>query len=177
VRVSGRPAYPDRVLAVLAGNGWPAGRTVLEVTESVVDADSPVAAGALAGLRAHGLSVAIDDFGTGWSSLARLDTLPADVPEIDTGMVSTVTTSPRRARLVGSIVALADALGLRLVAEGVETAEHAAVLAELGCPFAQGWYHGRPAPLAEVLAARVERRDVVGASGPGPPTRPPDRAR
>ncbi len=168
VNVSGReladPAYPDRVLAVLAETGWPAAQTVLEVTESVVDADSPVAAGALAVLRGHGLSVAIDDFGTGWSSLSRLDTLPADVLKIDTGMVSTVTTSPRRARLVGSIVALADALGLRLVAEGVETAEHAAVLAGLGCPFAQGWFHGRPGPLAEVLAARVERRDVVGAS-------------
>ncbi|WP_249523151.1 putative bifunctional diguanylate cyclase/phosphodiesterase [Modestobacter marinus] len=147
------PDFPDTVLATLARTGWPAGRTVIEVTESLVEAESARSIGALHVLRAHGLQVAIDDFGTGYSALARLDTLPADHLKLDNSFVSTITTSTRRARLLGSAVALAHALELTLVAEGVETEEQARVLTELGCPLAQGWLFGRPQPVEALMAS------------------------
>lgn len=145
--------FPARVLATLAETGWPAERTVVEVTESLVEAESTRSVRALHVLREHGLQVAIDDFGTGYSALARLDTLPTDYLKLDNSFVSTITTSSRRGRLLRSVMALADALELMLVAEGVETAEQAATLTELGCPLAQGWLFGRPQPVAELIAA------------------------
>src|SRR5207245_1344841 len=110
VNVSGRelddPGFPDRVLATLARTGWPAGRTVVEVTESLVEADTTRSVRALHVLREHGLQVAIDDFGTGYSALARLDTLPSDFLKLDNSFVSSITTSTRRARLLRSVMAL-----------------------------------------------------------------------
>ncbi|MGY5886048.1 putative bifunctional diguanylate cyclase/phosphodiesterase [Modestobacter lacusdianchii] len=145
-------AFPGQVLHVLAQTGWPAERTVVEVTESLVEAESTRSVLALHVLREHGLQVAIDDFGTGYSALSRLDTLPADHLKLDNSFVSSVTTSDRRARLLRSVVTLADALELTLIAEGVETTEQAQALTELGCPFAQGWLFGRPQPAAELVA-------------------------
>ncbi|NEK87668.1 bifunctional diguanylate cyclase/phosphodiesterase [Blastococcus saxobsidens] len=147
------PGFPDRVLATLEGSGWPAERTVVEVTESLVEAESTRSVQALHVLREHGLRVAIDDFGTGYSALSRLDTLPTDFLKLDNSFVSAITTSSRRARLLRSVMALADALDLILIAEGVETAEQAQALASLGCPLAQGYLYGRPRPVAELVAA------------------------
>ncbi len=156
VNVSGHqftdPAFPAVVAGILAGTGWPAADTVLEVTESLVEADSPLAVESLRGLRRLGVQVAIDDFGTGYSSLARLDTLPADYLKLDHTFTATVTTSARRARLVRSVVALAEGLGLLVIAEGVETAEQATLLRELGCPLAQGFLLHRPSPVAGLAA-------------------------
>ncbi|TFV44848.1 bifunctional diguanylate cyclase/phosphodiesterase [Blastococcus sp. TF02A-35] len=146
------PGFPDRVLATLATTGWPAERTVVEVTESLVEAESARSVQALHVLREHGLRVAIDDFGTGYSALARLDTLPTDFLKLDNSFVAAITTSTRRARLLRSVMALADALDLVLIAEGVETPEQAQVLAGLGCPLAQGYLYSRPLPVAELVA-------------------------
>ncbi|MCZ2859959.1 putative bifunctional diguanylate cyclase/phosphodiesterase [Blastococcus sp. VKM Ac-2987] len=146
------PGFPDRVLATLAATGWPASRTVVEVTESLVEAETTRSVAALHVLREHGLRVAIDDFGTGYSALARLDTLPTDYLKLDNSFVSSITTSNRRARLLRSVMALADALDLVLIAEGVETAEQAQTLTALGCPFAQGYLYSRPRPVAELVA-------------------------
>ncbi|SDG71090.1 putative bifunctional diguanylate cyclase/phosphodiesterase [Klenkia brasiliensis] len=156
VNVSGQqfcdPAFPAVVAGILAGTGWPAAATVLEVTESLVEADSPVAVAALRALRQLGVQVAIDDFGTGYSSLARLDTLPADYLKLDHTFTATVTTSTRRARLVRSVVALAEGLDLLVIAEGVETAEQAELLRGLGCSLAQGFLLHRPSPVAGLAA-------------------------
>ena len=156
VNVSGHqlcdPDFPDLVGAALAGTGWPAGSTVIEVTENLFEAESPAAVAALDTLREQGLSVAIDDFGTGYSSLARLDTLPADFLKLDHSFVSALTTSSKRARLMRSIMALSDALGLQLIAEGVETPAQADLLRSLGCLYAQGYHFSRPVPIAEVEA-------------------------
>ncbi|MGY1884178.1 MULTISPECIES: putative bifunctional diguanylate cyclase/phosphodiesterase [unclassified Blastococcus] len=146
------PGFPDRVLATLAATGWPAERTVVEVTESLVEAETTRSVAALHALREHGLQVAIDDFGTGYSALARLDTLPTDFLKLDNSFVSAITTSSRRARLLRSVMALADALELVLVAEGVETPEQARALVDLGCPLAQGYLYGRPRPVGELIA-------------------------
>jgi diguanylate cyclase (GGDEF)-like protein len=146
------PGFPDRVLATLEATGWPAQRTVVEVTESLVEAESARSVRALAVLREHGLQVAIDDFGTGYSALSRLDTLPTDYLKLDNSFVSTITTSSRRARLLRSVMALADALELVMIAEGVETPEQARTLTALGVPLAQGYLYGRPKPVGELVA-------------------------
>jgi EAL domain-containing protein (putative c-di-GMP-specific phosphodiesterase class I) len=151
------PGFPERVLAVLARTGWSAERTVVEVTESLVEAESARSVRALHVLREHGLQVAIDDFGTGWSALSRLDTLPTDYLKLDNSFVSTITTSSRRARLLRSVMALAESLDLTLIAEGVETEEQARTLTALGCPLAQGYLFGRPQPVRELVAALAAR--------------------
>ncbi len=160
INVSGRelsdPTYPQRIRAVLAETGWSAAETVLEVTESLVEAESSTAVAALHELRAMGFGIAIDDFGTGYSSLSRLDTLPVGILKLDASFIGTITTSPRRATMLRSIVGMAHVLGLDVVAEGVETAEQDAQLRAIGCSFGQGWLYGRPAPLAD-LAARLDR--------------------
>ncbi|NDI47206.1 putative bifunctional diguanylate cyclase/phosphodiesterase [Goekera deserti] len=152
------PTYPDRVRAVFADTGWPAEEVVLEVTESLLDAESATSVATLHALRDLGLKVAIDDFGTGYSSLSRLDTLPIDVLKVDHSFIAAITTSPRRTQMLRSIVALAGALGMDVVAEGVETPEQDLLLRSVGCTFEQGWLHGRPMPVAE-LQATLERRD------------------
>lgn len=165
VNVSGReltdPHYPARLQALLRETGFPAEHLVLEVTETLVEADSSTAVEALHLLRATGLKVAIDDFGTGYSSLSRLDTLPADVIKLDRSLVATIDSSPRRRQMVGSLAAMCRALGLDVTAEGVETAGQAQVLAAIGCTFSQGWFHGRPVPIAELLASSA----VLPATG------------
>jgi diguanylate cyclase (GGDEF)-like protein len=167
VNVSGRElvaeGYADRVLQVLRETGVPASRLVLEVTESLLEADAPEALAALARLRAAGMAVAIDDFGTGYSALSRLDTMPADYLKLDHEFVSTVTVSPRRAGLVAAMVTMSDALGLRLVAEGVESPAHVRTLTELGCRLGQGFLFGGPAPLPELLAGFAAGRPAVAA--------------
>ena len=161
VNVSGRelsdPAYAQRVRTVLAETGWPATETVLEVTESLVDAECSTAVATLHELRGLGLIIAIDDFGTGYSSLSRLDTLPSAILKLDSSFIATICSSPRRATMLRSIVGMAHTLGLDVVAEGVETAEQDAQLRAIGCSFGQGWLYGRPAPLADVVA-QLDRR-------------------
>ncbi|WP_432493187.1 putative bifunctional diguanylate cyclase/phosphodiesterase [Kineococcus auxinigenes] len=166
VNVSGReltnPDYPQRVLEVLADTGFPASSLVLEVTESVVDASGQAALAALRELRSHGIGVAIDDFGTGYSAFSRLDTLPADYLKLDAGFTAGITTSPRRAGMLEALLSLSTTLGLQVVAEGVETAEQARLLTEMGCPLAQGWLFSRPVP-PQQLAERAPATRRAGA--------------
>jgi EAL domain-containing protein (putative c-di-GMP-specific phosphodiesterase class I) len=161
VNVSGRElvseGWVDRTVAAVRTEGWPLDQLVVEVTESVVDASSPVALEALRRLRAAGAAVAIDDFGTGWSSFSRLDTLPADYLKLDHGFTADITSSPRRAALLRALLSLSESLGLVVVAEGVETQEQADLLATLGCPLAQGYLFARPAPAADLVRAAQDR--------------------
>ncbi|SCX56527.1 diguanylate cyclase (GGDEF) domain-containing protein [Klenkia marina] len=147
------PGYPERVCAVLTETGWPASETVIEVTETVLDADSFTSVASLHALRAMGVLVSIDDFGTGYSSLARLDTLPADILKVDAAFTASITTSPRRAQMLRSVAGLAAALGLDVVAEGVETEEQLELVRRVGCTYAQGWLPGRPSTLPDLVAA------------------------
>jgi diguanylate cyclase (GGDEF)-like protein len=151
------PGYPGRVAVVLEETGWPAEELVLEVTESLLEADSEVAVATLHALRALGIRIALDDFGTGYSSFSRLDTLPVDVLKVDSSFTATITSSVRRAQMLRSIVGLAGALGLDVVAEGIETAEQDDLLRGVGCTFGQGWLHGRPVPLPQLAAALAAR--------------------
>nr|WP_235892568.1 EAL domain-containing protein [Mycolicibacterium hodleri] len=155
VNVSGlelvRTGYTTRVLAVLKETGWPAGQLVLEVTESVLDADTPLAIDALHCLRAEGIRIAIDDFGNGYSSLSRIHLLPADIIKLDASFTVAITPDGKEAPpLLQAVAALGTALGLPVLAEGVETAHQAAIFARIGFELAQGFYFARGLPLVEL---------------------------
>lgn len=145
--------YVDGLLAALDEERLPPTALVVEVTESVLDGGSPAAVAALRRLRERGVRVAVDDFGAGYSSLTRLDEVPADFLKLDATLLATAPHSPRRRVLLATAVALAQELGLSAIAEGAETPEHAALLAELGCPLVQGFGYARPASSSELLAA------------------------
>jgi len=120
----------------------------LEVTESLAMQDSGALA-VLHQLKGLGVSLALDDFGTGYSSLACLHEIPVDVLKIDRSFVSQLAQSNHRRVLIQATVLVARALGIRTVAEGVETQEQARLLDELGCSMAQGYLYGRPMTVRE----------------------------
>lgn len=103
-------------------------------------------------LKARGVRFALDDFGTGYSSLAYLRRLPLDQLKIDQSFVRDVLSDPSAAALAQSIVALAQTMGLGVIAEGVETAAQREFLARVGCHAYQGYHFGRPVPLPEFEA-------------------------
>jgi len=160
VNVSGRElvdaGYAEGVLALLAEVGLPPRQLVLEVTESALDGDSDQALQALSTLRTFGVRIALDDFGTGYSSLSRLDRLPVDIVKIDRSFVMTLGPDATRAPLVAAIIAMAGAMGLHVVAEGIEAPHQALLLETLGCGEGQGFWLGRPLPAHQVdLSRRV----------------------
>ena len=150
--------YAARVFDILSETGWAANRLILEVTESVLDVDRPSSIAALQELRAGGVRIAIDDFGTGYSSLSRLQVLPADFLKLDASFIAAVTPpSPEVPPLLQAVAALAEALHLPVVAEGVETVEQLSVLRRLGLTLAQGFYFGEAQSPDELVAAMESR--------------------
>jgi len=139
----GDPDLDRWVADAVAVAGFEPGDVLLEVTESAIMADAPTAIGVLTRLRERGFGIAVDDFGTGHSSLAYLHHLPVTVLKIDRSFVADVASDPNALAIAGSIVELARAVGLTVVAEGVETPEQADVLRTLGCDAAQGWLWSR----------------------------------
>ena len=95
-------------------------------------------------MRRMGVRVTIDDFGSGYASVNHLRRLPVDILKLDQSLVLGALHSQADAEICRAIIALASALQLSVIAEGIETAEHALMLAELGCPLAQGYHFGRP---------------------------------
>jgi diguanylate cyclase (GGDEF)-like protein len=144
------PTFPDQVAERLAAWQLPAGSLVLEVTESAVMADPALALDVLGRLHILGVGLAVDDFGTGYSSMAYLKDLPVDELKIDRSFVSHMATSPSDAVIVRSTIDLGHNLGLRVVAEGVETQHVWEELTALGCDTAQGYYLSRPMPAADL---------------------------
>jgi diguanylate cyclase (GGDEF)-like protein/PAS domain S-box-containing protein len=144
----------ETVLGALRDAGLPPDVLDLEITESLVLDCGEEGLGYLRELRAAGCGVSFDDFGTGFSSLGNLRTLPIDGLKIDLAFVSAMLGGGVDTAIVEAVVRLGAALGLTVVAEGVEDAATAERLAELGCPFGQGYYFARPEPLA-ALAARL----------------------
>ncbi len=101
-------------------------------------------------LREMGIGVALDDFGTGFSSLSYVARLPATTLKIDKSFVDEVASNPARLAIVSAVISLAHALGMRVVAEGVELEEQAAILKQLGCDEMQGYLYSRPVPIDQV---------------------------
>ncbi len=162
-----RPDYAAWVLSALHASGLPGHRLVVEVVEGLLDEESPVVAENLHALRAAGVRLAVDDFGTGWSSLARLDRLPLDVLKVDRSFVSTVAPGSD-ATLCAGVVALAQALGLSVIAEGVETEHQAAWLRERGCEEAQGWLWAPALSSAAFVQRLAGELGTSGRRGTGP---------
>ena len=154
-----RDDYADAVEQLLARTGLPPQALVLEVTESALDEGAARITASLNRLRALGVRVAIDDFGTGYSSLSRLDRLPIDVVKIDRAFVAPIGPDAAEAPLVVAMIAMARALGLRVVAEGVETEHQARVLRRHGCTKAQGYLFSPPVTPERLPTAL---RDGVG---------------
>ncbi len=138
------PGLPGIVKAILDDTRFPAGRLELEITESALVGDVALARSLLVDLKVLGVRLALDDFGTGYSSLRHLQMLPFDKLKIDASFVGAMTSDKESDKIVSAVVGLGHSLGLLVVAEGIETAETAALLRNLGCDIGQGWLFGRP---------------------------------
>ncbi len=156
----GRAGLVARVLSVLDEVGLPPSMLVLEITETqLLDVTGGLVVDLFA-LRDHGVRIAVDDFGTGYSTLAHLVDLPVDVVKLDGSFVARMTHSRRARSVCAGVVAMAQGIGIDVVAEGVETAEQQTALESLGYRLLQGYHLGRPAPAAPPTAG-------VGAQGRG----------
>lgn len=129
-------------------------RLCLEITESVLMEDVESSVEALLGLKSFGVRIAIDDFGIGYSSLSYLRRFPVDIVKIDRSFVAGVGLNPADDAIVAAVINLSHALGLRVVAEGVETQEQLIAVRALGCDQAQGFYWSKPVRAAELDAWR-----------------------
>jgi len=155
---------PLDVGRLLNRHDLPASALTLEITESVLMADSVRAKTVVTALHKLGIGLSIDDYGTGYSSLAYLHDLEVDELKLDKVFISRLATDPRSAAIVRSTVELAHSLGLRIVAEGVEDAATLSTLTRYGCDITQGYHHSRPLP-ADQLTQWLTNRPV--------PTTPP----
>lgn len=144
------PTLVDRMLEQLRAHELPADRLEVEITESLV-LDSPQIAALIERCHAAGMEVALDDFGTGYSNLGPLLSLDFDRIKLDQSFVRALD-RPRGVALVKAVLAMAEALGCEMIAEGVETDQQLRILGEMGCSYAQGWLIGRPVSLQDVLA-------------------------
>jgi EAL domain-containing protein (putative c-di-GMP-specific phosphodiesterase class I) len=133
-----------RVARTLEETGCPAGSLFLEVTESMMMDRPAQALEVMTRLKAMGVQLAIDDFGTGYSSLSQLKRFPVGTVKIDRSFVQDIEHDPDDAGIVDAILAMARRLGLRVVAEGVETPGQLALLDSMGCHIVQGYLLGRP---------------------------------
>ena len=130
----------------------PPANLTLEITESALMNDAASALGVLRALKELGVTLAIDDFGTGYSSLSHLQRFPLDILKIDKSFVDELGVDQGGAKIVAAVVKLAHALGLQVIAEGVETERQLDVLGlGLDCDFAQGYLFSRPVPAHELV--------------------------
>jgi EAL domain-containing protein (putative c-di-GMP-specific phosphodiesterase class I) len=138
-----QPDIVEVVQGALVRSGLAASDLTLELTEGIM-VDGHEILGRLNALKALGVQLAIDDFGTGYSSLGHLRQLPFDVLKVDKTFVDDVAQGPEASAFARAIIKLGQTLGLAMVAEGVEHADQAARLKELGCEFAQGYWFAKP---------------------------------
>ena len=167
-----RDQVAPALAAALAAAGLPGARVKLEITESAFIADPERIGRTTQALKALGATLAMDDFGTGYSSLAYLQKLPIDVLKIDRSFVTGMLADRDKLAIVRAILSLAEALGMRTVAEGIETAESAQMLAALGCTYGQGYYFARPLEAEAAFAWLAERNAVATSASASTSTRP-----
>jgi diguanylate cyclase (GGDEF)-like protein/PAS domain S-box-containing protein len=165
VNVSGEqllePGFSNSVVRALSDSGLPANRLEVEVTESIFVRDAQVARQSLEEIMALGCTIALDDFGTGYSSLGYLRAIRFSTIKVDRSFVQgAAQRSPESLAIINAVVAMAKALEMTTTAEGVEDAQQAAMIRDLGCNKIQGYYFGRPMPAAE--AAQIAQRSSAG---------------
>jgi diguanylate cyclase (GGDEF)-like protein len=160
VNVSARQFHQDNfvqeVMAVLERTGAPPHCLKLELTESLLVSNVEDVIAKMNQLKAHGVCFSLDDFGTGYSSLSYLKRLPLDQLKIDQGFVNTILEDTNDAAIARMVIALADTMGLGVLAEGVETEAQRDFLASLGCHDYQGYLFARPLPLEDFEAFAVK---------------------
>jgi EAL domain-containing protein (putative c-di-GMP-specific phosphodiesterase class I) len=165
VNVSARslldPGFPGQVAEALRRHRTPASRLVLEITESGAVSEQPIVDDVLAELRDAGVQLSLDDFGTGYSSLAIVTRAPVDEIKIDRSFVDDMIDSAAAEAVVRGAVELGARLGVRVVAEGVETTEQRAALIALGCPTAQGYHFCRPMPADRIVQALTQLSEAT----------------
>lgn len=145
-----RPDFAESFLSMVRESGFDPNRLTIEVTETELIENLDAAAGLLARLREEGVSVALDDFGTGYSSLLYLKALPLDALKIDKRLTEDISGSGRDRIVVRSVIGMARALGLQVIAEGVETEEQRMLLVHEGCDLYQGYLCSPPVESAEL---------------------------
>ncbi|MGF7444163.1 putative bifunctional diguanylate cyclase/phosphodiesterase, partial [Klebsiella michiganensis] len=151
------PEFESRVVQVLGRCHFPARRLQLEVTESYVLENPERAKSAIENLRALGIAVALDDFGTGYSSIGYLRSFSFDSLKIDKSLAGLVDVDTQAAELVRGTVRIAGALGITVVAEGVENQQQLALLRRAGCDRLQGFFFSEPMPVASLLQLRQQQ--------------------
>jgi EAL domain-containing protein (putative c-di-GMP-specific phosphodiesterase class I)/GGDEF domain-containing protein len=159
------PGLSSSILDLLAERDLPASCLTVEVTETAV-ADPEQAASVLRPLYDHGIRISVDDFGTGFTSLAALPTLPLDELKVDQCFVMRSPNSPADRAIVRTVGELGHRLGLEVVAEGVETAEIAGLLGDMGIDLLQGYHFARPLPEDELLRFMADEAQSGPASPP-----------
>lgn len=138
------PGLPERIGRTLSAHRLPASSLGFEITETLVIEQFDYTADVLRQIRELGCAVGLDDFGTGYSSLSYLRRLPISFVKIDGSLTADIDTDCQARAIVGAIVTMADALGLEVIAEGVEAESQATALREVGCSLGQGYHLGRP---------------------------------
>lgn len=159
------PALSATVKATLEETGLPPEHLELEVTESAAMHNVEMAVATLSELRGLGVRLSIDDFGTGYSSLAYLKRFPIDKLKVDQSFVRHMSEDANDAAIAQAVINLGHSLGLRVIAEGVETREHLALLRAYGCEEMQGYLFSKPRPAAEITAMLTSGTslDSIGA--------------
>ncbi|MCO8127488.1 EAL domain-containing protein [Acidimicrobiia bacterium EGI L10123] len=145
---------PDVLRRAADAAGLPVDRLIVELTEDAFLEEPEHAASVLRDCRQIGVRVALDDFGSGFSSLSILRTLPIDILKLDNALLSDLAESPQARAVVRAVTGVADALGLDVVAEGIETEAQLEICRSLGCRYGQGYFLGVPAPATEMAAHR-----------------------
>ena len=164
VNMSGRelesPALLERVRDCLQASGVDPGRICLEVTETTLIADIELFVARLAALKTLGVQLAVDDFGTGYSSLSAVHRFPIDVLKIDRSFLAALASDEGTESMLGGLVLFARSVDLTTVAEGVETAEQARLVAELGYDLAQGYHYARPSTAGVIDRLLLESKPL-----------------
>jgi len=158
-----RPDFTQLISDVLTATQFPPELLELEITEGIFIRDLNLAVARIRELQRLGLSIALDDFGTGYSSLSYLQRMPIDAVKLDRSFVSDLTTDSATVSMVRSVLAMAEALNLRVVTEGVETEQQLQILKDLGCDEAQGYLLGRPESAQKALQRVMESSPETAA--------------
>ena len=156
----------ETIRTILKRTGLPAARLELEITESLLLADSEPVLKTLHALRAAGIRIAMDDFGTGYSSLSYLRSFPFDKIKIDRSFMTDLTGRNDDSAIVAAVIGLGHSLGMSTTAEGIETVEQLAAVRAHGCDEVQGFYFAPPLPEAAITGLLA--RPVSGGFGAGP---------
>lgn len=146
-----QPGFMTDLLGLVDRSGFPRSRLTVEITESGLIEDVGAASALLTALRTQGLAVAIDDFGTGYSSLSYLKNLPLDYLKIDSGLAQDIAGTARDRIIVRGVIHMAKSLGLKVIAEGVETEEQLHLLAREGCDYYQGFLRSAGVSSADLI--------------------------